>query len=40
MQQFILEELERIASEPDYEMLLDRNRERVDASGRGDEEIG
>lgn len=35
MQQFILAELERIASEPDYEMVLDQIRERVDASGRG-----
>ncbi len=35
MQQFLHEELERIASEPSYEMLLDQIRERVDASGRG-----
>jgi hypothetical protein len=35
MQQFILQELERIASEPDYETVLDQIRERVNASGRG-----
>ena len=35
MQQFLLEELERIASRPSHEMLLDRIRQRVDASGRG-----
>ena len=35
MQQFILEELERIASRPSQEELLDRIRRRVDASGRG-----
>ena len=35
MQQFILEELERIASRPSYEMLLDQIRQRVDTSGRG-----
>ena len=35
MQQFILEELERIASRPSQEALLDRIRQRVNASGRG-----
>ena len=35
MQQFLLEELERIASRPSHEVLLDRIRQRVDASGRG-----
>ncbi|MDE2837723.1 MAG: hypothetical protein OXL97_09510 [Chloroflexota bacterium] len=35
MQQFLLEELERIASEPSQEALFDRIRARVDASGRG-----
>ena len=35
MQQFLLEELERIVSRPSQEELLDRIRQRVDASGRG-----
>ena len=35
MQQFLHEELERIASESSYELLLDQIRERVNASGRG-----
>lgn len=35
MQQYLLEELERIASESSYELLLDQIRGRVDASGRG-----
>lgn len=35
MQQYLLEELERIASESSYELLLDQIRERVNASGRG-----
>ena len=35
MQQFLLEELEGIASRPSHEVLLDRIRQRVDASGRG-----
>lgn len=35
MQQFILEELERIAAKPSQEELLDRIRERVNTSGRG-----
>ncbi len=35
MQQFLHEELERIASEPSHEKLVDRVRQRVNASGRG-----
>lgn len=35
MQQFLLEELDRIASESSYEMMLDQIRQRVDSSGRG-----
>lgn len=35
MQQFLHEELDRIASRPSHEMLLDRIRQRVNASGRG-----
>ena len=35
MQQFILAELERIASKPSHDMLVDRIRQRVNASGRG-----
>ena len=35
MQQFLHEELERIAAKPSQEELLDRIRERVNTSGRG-----
>ena len=35
MQQFILQELERIASKPSHDMLVDRIRQRVKASGGG-----
>ena len=35
MQQFLHERLEEIASKPSHEMLLDRIRQRVNASGRG-----
>ncbi|MXY59356.1 MAG: hypothetical protein F4Y96_02450 [Chloroflexi bacterium] len=35
MQQYLLEELERIASRPSHEMLVDRIRQRVKASGGG-----
>ena len=35
MQQYLLEELERIASQSSQEALLDRIRQRVNASGRG-----
>lgn len=35
MQQFLHEELERIASQSSQEALLDRIRQRVNASGRG-----
>lgn len=35
MQQFLHEELERIASRPSHEALVDRIRARVKASGRG-----
>ena len=35
MQQFLHEELERIASKPSHDMLVDRIRRRVNTSGRG-----
>ncbi len=35
MQQFLHETLEEIVSKPSHEMLLDRIRQRVNASGRG-----
>ena len=35
MQQFLHEELERIAAKPSQEMLLEQIRERVNASGSG-----